>query len=390
MKKTLIFILLLSLFGAIIFSSCKKVRIDSSSPPPPPPPPPLQPSIFCGDSVRPKINAQLIPIGTLTQSRNGMAVASAGNKILFAGGMGYGASSRVDIYDITTNSWSKAELCTGRHSIAAVAAGNKIFFAGGEVGDGTLPVDSIDIYDASTNSWTVAHLSKAGHSIAAASANNKVLFAGGEGGFTGEGRETRVDIYDLETGTWSTSSLSEVKRGEHVAVACRNKIYIAGGEAWPAWPEGPWGTSEKVDIYDASTNSWSASYLRERKMNLAGIALNDKIYWAGGQTGSFPSLSNSCSVEIVDVNTWSSSVQYLSKPALWWNSSGQNAVIRNNKIIFCRFVGEERDKFDLYDIISNTWSIGILSQPIPEEASIISVNNTIYIAGGNQVWKLEF
>jgi Kelch motif protein len=38
-----------------------------------------------------------------------------------------------------------------------------------------------------------------------------------------------------------------------------------------------------------------------------------------------------------------------------------------------------------------------LSQPIPAESSVISANNTIYVAGGfvgggfsNQVWKLEF
>lgn len=43
-----------------------------------------------------------------------------------------------------------------------------------------------------------------------------------------------------------------------------------------------------------------------------------------------------------------------------------------------------------------TWSIGVLPQNI-EGASIISVNNTIYVASGyvngvlsNPVWKLEF
>ena len=54
------------------------------------------------------------------------------------------------------------------------------------------------------------------------------------------------------------------------------------------------------------------------------------------------------------------------------------------------------NKFDIYDITTNQWSIGVLSVDI-YASSIISVNNTIYVAGGNvngslsgQVWKLDF
>ncbi len=355
-------------------------------------------SVPCNNSNRPTINAQLIPIGTLSQTREGIAVASAGNKILFAGGhLSGNPVSRVDIYNLSTNTWSTAELCAGRYAMASVALGNKIFFAGGETGDGTWPVDSVDIYDVSTNTWAVTHLSTAGNSIAAAAVGNKVLFAGGDGGFSGSGRERRVDIYDLSTNAWTTSSLSEVKRGEHAAVTLNNKVYFAGGETWPAWPNGSWGASDKIDIYDNITNSWSVSNLNVGRFNLLGIAISDKIYWAGGQTGWYPSLSLTCSVEIQNVNTGSSSTQYLFNPSWWWNVSGQNAVVKDNKIIFYRAQGSARNKFDIYDIVADSWSIGILQQPIPEDASIISVNNTIYVAGGlvngvrsDKVWKLEF
>ena len=54
------------------------------------------------------------------------------------------------------------------------------------------------------------------------------------------------------------------------------------------------------------------------------------------------------------------------------------------------------NQFDIYDAKTNTWSIGVLPFSI-EGASIISVNNTIYVAGGmvdnvfsDKVWKLEF
>ena len=71
-------------------------------------------------------------------------------------------------------------------------------------------------------------------------------------------------------------------------------------------------------------------------------------------------------------------------------------MLKNNKIVFFTGRGVEKNKFDIYDITTDTWSIGVLPQNIVG-ASIISVNNTIYVAGGyvngvlsNQVWKLEF
>jgi len=65
---------------------------------------------------------------------------------------------------------------------------------------------------------------------------------------------------------------------------------------------------------------------------------------------------------------------------------------------------------DIYDVVSNSWSTAQLKEPrwsitaatVGNKvffAGVISVNNTIYIAGGsfpyhtptsNQVWKLEF
>jgi hypothetical protein len=192
--------------------------------------------LACDNINRPLVNAQLIPVGTLSKERIGMAVASTGNKILFAGGYetdptAIGPSSRVDIYDIGTQTWSTDELCIGRYDIAAIAAGNKIFFGGGEYGDGTWPVDSVDIYDISANIWTVTHLSSAGHGMAAGTVGNKVFFAGGDPGFNGTpgiNRARQIDIYDLTTNTWSTALLSEGKKGS-TAVTANNKIYFAGG-----------------------------------------------------------------------------------------------------------------------------------------------------------------
>ena len=71
------------------------------------------------------------------------------------------------------------------------------------------------------------------------------------------------------------------------------------------------------------------------------------------------------------------------------------AVMKDNKIVF---FGTHYDdnKVDIYDIATNTWSVRILPFSI-DGLSVISVNNTIYVAGGfingmynDKVWKPEF
>jgi hypothetical protein len=336
---------------------------------------------------RPLINAQLIPFGTLSYARRGMSVASAGNKILFAGGYVFGGGvgssydgfSRVDIYDIVTHNWSTAELSIARFKMGVAVSGNKIFFAGGanaEYGGGFFErYSNVDIYDASANSWSVDSLSEPTDLPEGAAVGDKVFFAEGL---------AAVDIYNLSTNSWSAATLSEA-RGSMSAVTANNKIYFAGGTSDSTL------VSNRIDIYDNATSSWSTSSLIEGRDFMASIAFAGKIYWAGGW------ISNEASsqVEIKDVNTQTSSLACLFHP-----NANFDAVVKDNKIVF--FTGEGpgfiagNKKFDIYDVTTNTWSIGVLPVDITG-ASIISVNNTIYVAGGyvngvlsNKVWKLDF
>ena len=178
------------------------------------------------DANRPQVNAQLIPIGTLSEPRAGMAVASAGNKILFAGGYSTGGeSTRVDVFDFAANTWSSAELSSQRRGIAAVAAGNKIFFAGGENSGGDFMYTDVDIYDIATDTWSLSHMSTEGRGLTTATTGNKVFFAAGDYGIYAT---STVNIYDLTSNSWSTASLS-APRNSPVAVSANNKVYFTGG-----------------------------------------------------------------------------------------------------------------------------------------------------------------
>ena len=296
-------------------------------------------------------------------------------------------SSRVDIYDIVTNTWSTAELSLARGSMGVVAYGNKMFFGGGR--NNVSLTSRVDILDISTNLWSTHDLSVA-RTPAAATAADKVIFAGGVDYFSlGEWGIAGSDIYNATTDTWSTSpNGGGLQIG--AANASGNKIYLAGGYQAV-------GLYNTIDIYDAASNSWSASTLSEYKAAMAGIAVNNKIYWAGGDVVNTP--GGGQKIEIRDVNTQATSFACLFQPNFgdrYGENAAFDAVLQNNRIVFFTGGGLEKDKFDIYDISSNTWSIGVLPQDV-EQASIISVNNVIYVAGGwvggvrsNQIYKLQF
>ncbi|MBA3673505.1 MAG: hypothetical protein H0W75_00860 [Chitinophagaceae bacterium] len=346
---------------------------------------------------RPIINAKLVPFGTLSQPRGGVAIGATKNKIVFAGGYAYNnlsntynITSSVDIYNTGTQNWSTAQLTVPRYDVAITTLGNKIFFAGG-VEQGPWDYDiinsNVDIYDAEVNSWSVTNLSNGRQELAAASAGNKVLFAGGNwlNLFT-----DKIDIYDGSNNLMSvTSSRLSTARTNLSGVSSGNKIYFAGGYT----QQYPFTPSDNIDIYDAISASWSTSKLSEPKDGHAAIAVNNKIYWAGGTTfrdqNNNPHISSV--VEIRDITTQTSTFACLFQP-----NSDFAAVVKDNKMVFFTGNGAVKNKFDIYDIATNIWSIGVLPQNI-EGAAIISVNNIIYVAGGyvngvlsNQVRLLEW
>lgn len=338
---------------------------------------------------RPIVNAQLVPIGTLSQARMDMVTATAGNKILFAGGSVAGnyTSSRVDIYDFVANKWSTAELSKTRHAMAVATIGNKIFFAGGYDNYFGNCLSRVDIYDAAANTWSTAELSEGRAFMAAASLGDKAFFAGGGSWVNGVSFYNRVDIYDNTTNTWSTASLSESREGL-CATTAGNKIYFAGGESGG-------NSSNEIDIYDGATNSWSTSTLSEGKAFFGSIAVANKIYWAGGlNSASYTIETESSQVEIRDISTQTSALTCLSQGKAIFGT-----VLKGNEIVF--FMGapsEHPMNFDIYNTVSESWSVGTLNEDL-NYPGIISVNNKIYVAGGavspggglsNQVSLLEW
>ena len=338
-------------------------------------------------------NGILIPFGTLSIARAGIASAAAGNKILFAGGFTTCGTigspicnwfSRVDIYDMDTQTWSTAELSQARIHMGVATLGNKIFFAGGYINSDS-HTSRVDIYDAGTNTWSVAELSEARINPAAVSLGNKIYFGGGcplDGGLqvTPSGR---VDVYDATTNSWSTAELSEA-RTSLAGVSIGNKIFFAGG-----W--GNNGFSKKVDSHIGVTSQWSIDSLSEARSGLVSATLNNKAFFAGGWIGGLPNTpAYSSKVEIYDNATQSWSVATLSQPAEF-----SGAASDGNRILFFPY----GTRMEIYNSASNNLYYSELNQSL-YSSSVVGAANHIYVAGGalnsnytnytSQVWRVQF
>jgi hypothetical protein len=345
---------------------------------------------------RPLLPAQLTLVATLPQPSTG-TFAVAGNKLVFAGG---GVSSqlgcvtaRVDIYNLSTAIWSTAQLSVPREGMGVAMLGNKLFLAGGFVplvgppygcaltNAGNTRSNAIDIYDASANTWSTAQLSSARVPVGAA-AGNKVVFASGDDDYI----PPAIDINNTATNTWSTSSLAEVRHIFQAAVT-GNKIYFGGGSMQLYGVSGG-NLSKKIDIYDASSDTWSTDTLSKVRGEMGAIAANNKIYWGGGFVYD-PAINDwapTNSVEIKDLPTNTTTFDCLCEA-----KSQLTAMRKDDKIIFFggQLYGMLTARFDIYDLTSKSWSIGVLPDHL-RGAAIASFNNVLYVTNGLKVWKLDF
>lgn len=235
--------------------------------------------------------------------------AATGTRFLFAGGrFSLTNSGVVDIYDASSNTWTVAHLKEGRENHVAVAAGNKIFVAGGSAFyNGKEVLSSVEIYDVTTGNWTLEQLRAPSRSLSAAATQNKVFFAGGAVPGTGGVcciATKDVEIYDVTTGKWSYEALSEARRDLGIAAA-GNKVVFAGGQGHSNQTGGYF--SDKVDIYDIVTKTWSTAKLSVPRDYLLTASAGNFMFFIGGRTSNTSSDAWSKIIDVYEVTTnkWS-------------------------------------------------------------------------------------
>jgi hypothetical protein len=176
-----------------------------------------------------------------------------------------------------------------RREVAAIEAENMGFFAGGWDKDNEQPLDDVEIVDFTTFEWSHATLSEARSCITVARVNNYVLFAGGsfETSCTymySTNVSNRVDIYNLETKTWSQAALSERKFGMSVAVVGELAIFYGGQQAiWAGTPILYYCTH--VEIFNSTDATWTYVTIDEldARKQIVGASIGELAMFAGGE-----------------------------------------------------------------------------------------------------------
>ncbi len=233
--------------------------------------------------------------------------------------------------------------------------------------------------------------------MVAGAAGNKIVFAGGfydvpmcwydsgpdmPGWYGCRYESNRVDIYDTSTHSWSTHELARNyygnNRNQKPAVTVGNKIFFSRGmdtidRTW----------SDKVDVYDASTNGWSVIQLSERRVNLSVGVLGNKVFFAGGGIEG-PNYILSNKVDIYDVSTNSWSFATLSEAR-----DGAAVAVAGNKIIFAGGwkANGPSTVVDIYDASANTWSVATLSEATGFITAFTIGSEAFFIVGapGNSI-----
>ncbi|MBK9174816.1 MAG: T9SS type A sorting domain-containing protein [Flavobacteriales bacterium] len=224
----------------------------------------------------------------LSQARVEIATAVVGNKVIFAGGhqatwngADYTciASDVIDIFDLTSNTWSTATLSQARAGMASAVLDGKAYFAGGYRGSGVGVSDRVDIYDAVADSWSTATLSQAralyGGGV---TVGGRVMFAGGI--IADNTCSETVDIYDPAADAWSTHLLIAPRFGVQAASVGNYAIFAGGGCGVVNWYYTT--GSDAVDVYDAANDTWSIANMSHSRINFLAAASGNQVFLVGG------------------------------------------------------------------------------------------------------------
>ncbi len=287
--------------------------------------------------------------------------------VFFAGGLSrFSVGSElnvknVDIYNINTNQWSTAELSFGRYEVSATSLQTKglAFFAGGSYvpgGDMTknsILCNNVDIYNAITNTWTTSALSvnRSGIASTALDKQNLVFFAGGyitiANGYPEFTTDT-IDIYNATSQTWSTHKLF-IKNMYVMATALSNYGLAFMGGAF----------QKKLSVYNANTNTWSEMDISLEVQYGAGCSLDSYglSFFGGGATQN-GIISNV--VDIYDAKTGIWSKSYFSSVRAGVSCSSLDKY----GLVFFAGGGDSQNQLntvDVYNANTGTWSISYIN-----------------------------
>ncbi|MCP3916563.1 MAG: hypothetical protein GY711_13485 [bacterium] len=181
-------------------------------------------------------------------------------------------------------------------------------------------------------------------------------------------RSRVVDIYDASTRTWSTANLSIARTGP-AAASANGRAFFGGGRSQA-------GPVSRVDIFDDQTGTWTTAELSQARDQLAAAAAGGKVLFAGGRI-STNALASRVDIYDTGTDTWTTAALSIPRRTLAATSVG-------SLILFAGGVDANlgSDRVDIYDTNTGTWSTDSLSSPRANLAAT-SVGQRAFFAGGS-------
>ncbi len=228
---------------------------------------------------------------------------------------------------------SAGQCCSAKHEASYVQVGDKFYWLGGRENN-----SNVNIYDVSTDSWTIGASPPTPflHHFQAINYHGLILVAGAfiDNNFPTEMPAERMYLYDPITDTWHEGPLvpANRRRGSAGVVEYNNKVFMVSGiELGHAFGHQPW-----LDMYDPLTNSWTILPDAPRaRDHFHAMIVGDTIYAAAGRRSNGNLDSDYWSptepkVDFFDISsmTWDSIAQPLPT-----ERAGNTAAILENELL---------------------------------------------------------
>lgn len=194
----------------------------------------------------------------------------------------------VEEYDPATDAWTRrAEMPTGRASFGLVEVSGKLYAIGGRVArlsGSSTPDRTVEAYDPATDTWTPrASMVSTRQQFSTAVLDGKIYAVGGYGTTASSSFAllSSVEVYDPSTNEWSAQANLPTARVDHGLAAAAGNLYAVGGSF------GSYSSTSRVDRYDPATNRWTvmAGLPTARQELGVAAASNGRIYAIGGFDG---------------------------------------------------------------------------------------------------------
>ena len=168
----------------------------------------------------------------------------------------------------TLGVWTTAKLCMPRKKLAATTVGNLAIFGGGYLSGGGGSRPEWDMFNASSGEWSHGNLSLGRMRLQAAAVGNRAFFV--------SGACACARAMDACAGVIPHGAVVALSRPTQPrARGVPRNVHAAGmGDTCGA-------QCPMVDVYDASTNSWSVTNLKRGRYEFAAVGFASKMLVTG-------------------------------------------------------------------------------------------------------------